>query len=82
MAVPVLTGVLLLLFSGFVLLRLLRSVRRGLSIPDAMQWAIDTLEDDYMLASAGVTSDLDAVEARLRAWLEPFEDVKPIPSAR
>ena len=32
MAVPVLTGVLLLLFSGFVLLRLLRSVRRGLSI--------------------------------------------------
>jgi hypothetical protein len=31
-AVPVLTGVLLLLFSGFVLLRLLRSVRRGLSI--------------------------------------------------
>lgn len=32
MAVPVLTGVVLLLFSGFVLLRLLRSVRRGLSI--------------------------------------------------
>jgi signal transduction histidine kinase len=32
MAVPVLTGVLLLCFSGFVLLRLLRSVRRGLSI--------------------------------------------------
>ena len=31
-AVPVFTGVLLLLFSGFVLLRLLRSVRRGLSI--------------------------------------------------
>lgn len=32
MAVPVLTGVLLVLFSGFVLLRLLRSVRHGLSI--------------------------------------------------
>ncbi len=32
MAVPVLTGVVLVLFSGFVLLRLLRSVRRGLSI--------------------------------------------------
>ena len=32
MAVPILTGVVLLLFSGFVLLRLLRSVRRGLSI--------------------------------------------------
>lgn len=32
MAVTVLTGVLLVLFSGFVLLRLLRSLRRGLSI--------------------------------------------------
>lgn len=60
----------------------LSQVRRGLSIPGAMQWAIDTLEDDYMLASAGVTNDLDVVEARVRAWLAPFEDVMPIPAAR
>ena len=60
----------------------LSQVRRGLTIPDAMQWAIDTIEDDHMLATGGVTNDLDAVEARVRAWLAAFEDVKPIPSAR
>ena len=60
----------------------LSQVRRHLTIPDAMQWAIDTLEGDYMLATAGVTAQLDTVEARVRAWLEPFQDVHPIPSVR
>ena len=56
----------------------LSQVRRGIFIPQQMHWALDTIEDDFMLANAGVTSELADCEGRVRAWLAPFTDEEPI----
>ena len=56
----------------------LSQVRRQVAIPQQMHWALDTIEDDCMLANAGVTTDLAECEGRVRAWLAPFTDEEPI----
>jgi hypothetical protein len=51
---------------------ILSQIRRNLAITAAVSDEIDTLEDDFMLASAGVTGDLASVEQRVREWLAQF----------
>jgi hypothetical protein len=51
---------------------ILSQIRRNLAITAAVSDEIDTLEDDFMLANAGVTGDVARVEQRVREWLAQF----------
>jgi hypothetical protein len=50
----------------------LSQMRRMVALPEAILVDLDTLEDDHMLAHAGVTNDIDAVAVRIRSWLAPY----------
>jgi hypothetical protein len=51
---------------------ILSQIRRNLAVAASVPDEIDTLEDDFMLASAGVTDDASGVERRIREWLAQF----------
>ena len=51
---------------------ILSQIRRNLAISATVSDEIDTLEDDFMLANAGVTGDVASVEQRVREWLAQF----------
>ena len=51
---------------------ILSQIRRNLAVTAAVSDEIDTLEDDFMLANAGVTGDVASVEQRVREWLAQF----------
>ena len=51
----------------------LAQMRRFLELPANYFDEIDTLQDDFMLAAAGVVGSTDEVEARLHAWLAQFD---------
>ncbi len=51
---------------------ILSQIRRNLAVSAAVHDEIDTLEDDFMLANAGVTGDAPGVERRIREWLAQF----------
>lgn len=51
---------------------ILSQIRRNLAVAASVLDEIDTLEDDFMLASAGVTDDAPGVERRIREWLAQF----------
>ena len=51
---------------------ILSQIRRNLAVPAEVLDQIDTLEDDFMLANAGVTDDGPGVERRIREWLGQF----------
>ena len=51
---------------------ILSQIRRNLAVSAAVLDEIDTLEDDFMLANAGVTGDVASVEQRVRDWLAQF----------
>ncbi|MEO8451294.1 MAG: hypothetical protein ABI647_15980 [Gemmatimonadota bacterium] len=50
----------------------LSQVGRALTVSPAVFSDIDTLQDDFMLASAGVVGFLPEIEGRIRAWLAQF----------
>jgi hypothetical protein len=47
----------------------LSQIRRNLAVSPAVLDQIETLEDEFMLADAGVTGDVAGVERRIREWL-------------
>jgi hypothetical protein len=51
---------------------ILSQIRRNLAVSAVVLDEIDTLEDDFMLANAGVTGDVASVERRVREWLARF----------
>jgi hypothetical protein len=51
---------------------LLRQIRLRLALPDSLAEQLDALQDDYMLAAAGVGRCVASVEERVRAWLAQF----------
>lgn len=51
---------------------ILSQIRRNLAVSAAALDEIDTLEDDFMLANAGVTGDVPGVERRIHEWLGRF----------
>jgi len=54
-------------------MRVLAQFRRLPAVPGSVEAELDVLEDDHMLAQAGVQQhDLAEVRGRIRAWLEPF----------
>jgi hypothetical protein len=53
-------------------IRVLGQVRRHLTVTPHLSADIDTIEDDFMLATAGVTGDVAEVSARAQAWLDRF----------
>lgn len=59
-------------------IRVLSLMRRALTLPDDWHWAIDTLEDDHMLASAGVTGNEAGSRADVERWLGQFD--APLPA--
>lgn len=50
----------------------LAQLRRALTVPRAVFEEIDTLEDDFMLAAAGVVGDVGTSEGQVRTWLVQF----------
>lgn len=50
----------------------LAQARRFLTLPSEYLEVIDTLQDDHMLATAGITGDVADVETRVRCWLNQF----------
>ena len=61
-------------------LTVLSQARRALVLPPALVDEIDTLQDDHMLATAGVAGDLRECGERLRVWLARFDGAgEPIP---
>ena len=50
----------------------LAQARRFLTVPAHYFDAIDTLQDDHMLAVGGVTGDVAVIEERARVWLNQF----------
>jgi hypothetical protein len=51
---------------------LLGQIRRRLALPAALAEQLDALQDDYMLAAAGVGGRVASVEERVRVWLAQF----------
>ena len=49
-------------------------IRRNLAVSAEVLDALDTLEDDFMLANAGVTGDVAGVERRVREWLAQYSE--------
>lgn len=54
----------------------LRQARSCLKLPEAYSVAIQTLDNDHMLARAGIEQDVVDVERRVRAWLAQFENAE------
>jgi DNA-binding FadR family transcriptional regulator len=52
--------------------RVLAQMRRMTALPEDLLEELDAIEDDHMLAAAGVSDDLAAVQARMRQWLDQF----------
>lgn len=52
--------------------RVLAQMRRMIALPPAMHIALDSLEDNHMLAAAGVVGSVPAAEADVRAWVGQF----------
>jgi hypothetical protein len=49
-------------------------IRRNLAVSPEVLDALDGFEDDFMLANAGVTGDVENVDRRVREWLAQFSD--------
>ena len=52
----------------------LGQIRRHLVVSEAIRNDLDTLEDDFMLANAGVVGEVEASRTRIGEWLTQFAD--------
>ena len=54
----------------------LRQARSFLKLPDEYSLEIQKLDNDHMLARAGIEQDVTDVERRVRVWLAQFENAE------
>ncbi|MFI5310348.1 MAG: hypothetical protein ACHQQ3_03880 [Gemmatimonadales bacterium] len=52
---------------------ILAQIRRFLTVPSVIIDELDTFQEDFMLASAGVVGDVANVDQRVRAWLAQYD---------
>ena len=53
-------------------MRVFRQMRQMVTLPDDVRLAMDSLENEHLLATNGMGGDVATVDARTRAWLAQF----------